>query len=398
MPHFPKPYFRQNRGLWYVEIDRKQHNLGPDEEAAFERYHDLMREKPREVDFSLALGVIDAFLTWARENKAARTFEWYQRHLQKFARSIPPLLSVGQLKKHHLTACLQKSQSLNSTTQNGLCRAVVRAFRWAENEEIIQRSPFRGTEKPKSKNRTLVIPETEYEFMLTRFPSEGIRFLLETAWHSAARPQELAAVEARHVDLKNARWVFPAEESKGKRFPRVVYLDDRALAITKLLVVRYPTGKLFRIADGRAWNRHSIACLFGRLQIDMGMRKMKEMQITVEKPPRFKKESFDEASLAAARAEQEKLLYERRKAVYKLARKHARKYSLYHFRHTWCQRALKAGVDPLTVAILMGHHDPSTIAKVYQHLALDPDFLRTALMRATGSSSSISGHGQLPAA
>jgi integrase len=71
--------------------------------------------------------------------------------------------------------------------------------------------------------------------------------------------------------------------------------------------------------------------------------------------------------------------------VSKLARQHGTKYSLYHFRHTWCQRALKAGVDPLTRAILMGHRDPSMIAKVYQHLALGPDFLRKAIAKATGA-------------
>src|SRR4051812_23311844 len=44
--HFPKPYFRKNRGRWYVQIDDHQHNLGADEKAAFDRYHELMRQRP----------------------------------------------------------------------------------------------------------------------------------------------------------------------------------------------------------------------------------------------------------------------------------------------------------------------------------------------------------------
>ena len=39
MPHFPKPFFKKARGLWYVEINRQQVNLGPDREAAFRQYH-----------------------------------------------------------------------------------------------------------------------------------------------------------------------------------------------------------------------------------------------------------------------------------------------------------------------------------------------------------------------
>lgn len=38
----PKPFFKNSRNRWYVEIDGKQHNLGPDEESANELYHELM--------------------------------------------------------------------------------------------------------------------------------------------------------------------------------------------------------------------------------------------------------------------------------------------------------------------------------------------------------------------
>jgi integrase len=393
MPHHPKPWFRPSRNRWYVEIDGKQYNLGPDETQAFGRYHDLMRSRPREkADVSLAVGVLDAFLDWAKENKAARTYEWYQRHCEAFARSIPPLLSVGQLKKHHLTACLAKQKTLNSTTKNGLCRAVCRAFQWAENEEIILRSPFRGFEKPRHLRRNVVVSPEDFAFMRSFFPAECIRDLLVTAWETAARPQEIVAVEARHVDLANARWVFPAEESKGKQFPRIVYLNETAFEITRRLLLWHPAGPLFRNTDGRAWNRHSLNCVFGRLNIALGLRRMKELGIAVEKPPRFKRHAFpDQAALAAARAEQERKLYERRKELYKEARKHGRKYTLYHLRHSWATRALQRGLDPLTVSILLGHTDPSTLAKVYQHLALDPDFLRKAVKKATQPEAGDSG-------
>jgi hypothetical protein len=52
----------------------------------------------------------------------------------------------------------------------------------------------------------------------------------------------------------------------------------------------------------------------------------------------------------------------------KVTRRYGTKYCLYAFRHTWCNRALKNGVDPITVSVLMGHADTSMLAKVYQHL------------------------------
>ncbi len=44
MARFPKPFFKKASGVWYVEIHRKQINLGPDREEAFRKYHELMAD------------------------------------------------------------------------------------------------------------------------------------------------------------------------------------------------------------------------------------------------------------------------------------------------------------------------------------------------------------------
>ena len=42
MKKFPKPWFRPSRGLWYVTLNGVQHNLGPDKDAAFAQYRQLL--------------------------------------------------------------------------------------------------------------------------------------------------------------------------------------------------------------------------------------------------------------------------------------------------------------------------------------------------------------------
>ena len=74
----------------------------------------------------------------------------------------------------------------------------------------------------------------------------------------------------------------------------------------------------------------------------------------------------------------------RRKLRCKMARERAPKYSLYVLRHSWATHALEKGLDALTVAVLMGHRDPSTLAKVYQHLAHNPSFLLEQARKAAG--------------
>ena len=41
-------------------------------------------------------------------------------------------------------------------------------------------------------------------------------------------------------------------------------------------------------------------------------------------------------------------------------------------------------LDALTAAVLMGHKDPSTLAKVYQHLSKNPAYLLEQAKRAAG--------------
>jgi hypothetical protein len=45
MPHFPKPFFRPRKNRWYIQLDGKHVNLGPDETEAFRRYHEIMAER-----------------------------------------------------------------------------------------------------------------------------------------------------------------------------------------------------------------------------------------------------------------------------------------------------------------------------------------------------------------
>jgi hypothetical protein len=83
MAHFPKPFFRPARGVWYVQIDERQHNLGPDEAAAFKAYHALMQHRdefPKQsaplAGRQLVVVVVDAFLDWCEKNRAPDTYSW----------------------------------------------------------------------------------------------------------------------------------------------------------------------------------------------------------------------------------------------------------------------------------------------------------------------------------
>src|SRR5262249_25771003 len=174
--------------------------------------------------------------------------------------------------------------------------SVQRAFNWAKKAGLIERSPVVHVEKPPTGKRERVIEWLDYQAMLDNTRAEEIHDLLTTSWDTGCRPQEIMRVEARHVDFAGRRWVFGKKEAKGKKRIRIVYLSDLALEITRRLVAEHPTGKLFRNSDGVPWTRFAVNCIMKRLQ-----------------------------------------------------KKTGKKFALVDFRHSFTTRALKNGVDPITL-------------------------------------------------
>jgi integrase len=248
---------------------------------------------------------------------------------------------------------------------------------------LIESNPVRGVEKPRAGRRELVISQGEFERILCLMRDEEFRDVLVVSWETGCRPQEVLAVEARHFEFENGCWVFSAEEAKGKKRPRVVYLTDNAVEITKKLSARFPTGPLFRNTDGVPWNPFSLNCRFRRLQLTLGRIKLAELGLI---PPRLKRLKKAERNDPARRDAHTRAVLARRKQIAELARHHGPKYSLYTFRHSWCTHALARGIDAVTVSVLMGHRDTTMISRVYSHLMERRDHLREAVRKVVRTS------------
>ena len=156
-----------------------------------------------------------------------------------------------------------------------------------------------------------MISQEDFNEILDTVKRQLFRDLLTFAWETDARAAECLAIEKHHVDLPNHRIILPVSEEKMERAPRIIYLSEAAEAIITRLIVRWPKGKLFRNTDGIPWTTDAVNCAFQRVQKKIG-----------------------------------------------------RKYCLTDIRHSWCHRMLRSGVHALTVSILMGHADPSMVAKV----------------------------------
>jgi len=298
-----------------------------------------------------------------------------------------PELTVGQLKPHHVekwAACGVRTVN----TRRNLMRAVKRCLKWAKSQGYIEKNPIADLEIPSATAKEVFISREEFSVLMSHVPNTALAELLTVTYEVGCRPQESLRLEARHVDLEKSRWIFPASESKGKHSPRVVYLTEKAAAITAKLVEAYPRGKLFRNSHGNPWTVDSIGSQFSRLQIRMGKQQLKKLDVEFSD----KEVSDFSQKLCPNLTEKKKVRMKtkselKQEALRKMsdlkACELASRYSLYALRHSWATNALHT-VDSLTVAVLMGHKDPSTLARTYQHLSHNPEHLLQQARLAAG--------------
>lgn len=336
MARIPKgPWWWEQKQQYAVRIKGKRYLLGPNKAKATTRFHELMANPepppPKVEPSGLAVcTMIDLFLTWTETERAALTFTWYQKHLQSFLDSLADQRMPAVNVEPHQVETWANSQGWGDSTRRGGLTAVARAFSWALKKGHINNNPIRGRiDKPPAGKRERWLTPEEFDEVLKHVKGH-FEDLLITAWETGARPQEIVRVEARHVDLESGRWVFPVDESKGKKEKRIVYLSEKALAITERLMRKNKTGPLFLTQYGNPWTRYSTSDAFERLKAKVGT-----------------------------------------------------KYRLYDFRFSFCTNGLKNGVDPVTMQKLMGHKDLSMISKVYALVGQDHAYMRKAAMQAS---------------
>lgn len=388
MAHFPKPFFKKARGSWYVQINGQQINLGPNRDSAFQQYHQLMRQ-PTEavVSTEMLAAVIDAFLEWLHRNRAPDTYEWYRYRLQRLVLKYPEM-RVNNLRPYHIETWVADYE-IGQTSRRNYFRSIKTCLRWAVNQGYIERNPIAHLEIPTAERRDVYLATEEFDRLLTFVPDDATREMLRVAYLTGCRPQELLKVSAVHFEPENSRWVFPQDQAKGKRAPRIIYLVEEALQITIRRAGAVKEGPIFRNGRGRPWTPDAMNCLFDRVQSRMGMVVLRErsLQPTVEQIKEFA-ETLRPTCVRKGVATQKTAAELRHEAKKKLTGRVARslvpRYSLYALRHSWATNALRQGVDPLTVAILMGHKDPSMLARVYQHLAHSPEHMREQARKAVG--------------
>ena len=355
MPRKARPWLRTGAGMngtFHVHHEGKLYNLhvpGPktpeSEAAADEAYQRLLADlaarldgnprkppdsppdSPRTVSAAVAAYLERCGREHAAGRLGAKTLGEYRRYLTLFTAGRETQ-AIGGLTGEQVEHWADRG-GWSPSTQFQAIGVVVTFLRWAGLSPKVRRPPMdsRGAS-------CLVTPEDLARVLawLAGRRCGDLPDLVRVLWHTGARPSEVLPLTAAAVDWDHTcvRLVKHKTRRKTGR-DRVIRLNPDAVGVLRTAAARHPAGPLFRNSAGRAFTPQVIAYHLRAAGRALGL------------------------SVIA-----------------------------YGFRHSFCSRALAAGIPDTVVAGLMGHKGTAMIHHHYSHIHEQARIMQEAVDRLAG--------------
>jgi integrase len=352
------PWYRRDRNAWFVEIDGRQVRLGEHPAdapaprkskstglwnappAILKLFGELMGRRESEPSASAprdsVLFLFGRYLGWTKKHKAEATYQLRRFFLRSFirfrnVRSTPPHRITVDLVERWLDGHPKWKASRRHAI---LC--VLGAFNWAANPKrrLLTANPVLGIDVPPATRVLAYLTAEQRKALFDATSDEAFRNFLTALSETGCRPGEVAAVTAADANADLGVWTLTAHKTGRKTGkPRVVYLTDTLVALTRRLAARHPTGPMFLNSRGRPWNRNAIRCRFRALR---------------KRFPAFGH------------------------------------FSAYSYRRAFVTDALEKGVDVVKVAELVGHSSTDMVMRHYSQLQARVSHMREMAKKAAG--------------
>jgi integrase len=273
MSRRPKPWYWKVRKCWFVQFNRKQIRLDPDETTAWRIYGRMLaadgqmdRDEVSRMTVPLA---VDLFLDpVARPGRAPKTVSTYKKMLEPFAVAFQHKYVRAVSHRDVIEYC-SRDQKWSDGYRHSIFSICGTLFRWCRDKGYLDVNPLAGAKSPwPQSKRKGVIERDQFDKLLAVIPDAEFRLLERVLYFSGCRPGEAYKLKPRHLDPSKNQAVLNANEHKtghrtGQprtiRFPADVMAELRAIA-TNLA----PDDVLLRNTKGRPWNDFNVAVRFRR--------------------------------------------------------------------------------------------------------------------------------------
>lgn len=248
----PKPWLRKSTGHWYVTLDGKQTDLGTDKRAAHAEFARLMVSRGRGPQSPGRLTVAQLCDTWLASvtPKLSRTTERSYRHYAGSLSNYCGGLRLVDLRGYHVTGWLDSHQW--SQASRSLAVAVAKMVsRWGHGQGYLDSDPLARVPKPEIPRR---IPTTleEFENLLIRLPpwaAQALLFLRLTG----LRIGELCAMQIEGCNLSAASF-----GTRGKTGERICVMSNAACDLLRHVIGDRTRGPVWRGGNGQPLRPHAL--------------------------------------------------------------------------------------------------------------------------------------------
>jgi integrase len=245
-----------------------------------------------------------------------------RRDLTRFQAFVGGDKIVSACRQHDLTSWLTSNPQWKSvSTRRNAIASVVSCFAFAEEEEMIDRCPYR---RPRSLRNAVVEPRrpaSVVEYLeLFRNGSRPLRNALFFLWHTGARTCEMRAVRWDDIVFGAEPRIILFEHKTARKTgkPRIIALNAVVAKFLMWLKKRSKSQFVFVNCDGTPWDRHTFARHLRRTAERIGLDEGVEDRV-----------------------------------------------SAYCLRHAYTCAALVAGLTTKQVADQLGHTDTTMVERVY---------------------------------
>lgn len=340
MARKPKPWYWADRGGWYVTVGGRRRLLakgpkGGTRVSAEREFHFLMLGEGRAVETDRArlafVDVCDLFLLKfrgevERGEREAETYATYEKYLLSAADAVGEVRAAA-LQPRHLLAWVD-AKAWGPTVRHNALNAVKIAYRWAKRAGHLAENPIAELELPRPRRRTAIPTAEQVDAIFAAAWGRPFRDLLTALRETGCRPCEVATLSPDRVDQEGGTWRVKNKTRTATGEPyRSVYLTPTMVALTRGRLEEAPGPLVFANSRGEQWTKGAISYRFVRLRRKLG---------------------------------------------------YGPECTAYAFRHLYITDALERGVNPATVAELVGHKDLNMIMRVYSKLRERTGHLREA--------------------
>ena len=263
----------------------------------------------------------DKFLESSAKRHAPRTTQLYKEYVEHLKAALAEEASgpASAVRTFYVNDYITTHSEWSDSYKNAMVTAFITIFNWAVDNDYLEKNPIKKAFRPAAESRKNYATPLDIEKALSYLGTEDpLHDFITVMWHCFARPQEIRAIEARHVRMADRQIVFPVKESKGKKRERCILIMKPAIPIIEKLLAKYPEGHLFRDSRGNPWQKAAICKRFKRIKQMIGV----DM-------------------------------------------------TAYAIRHGIIDASLKEGKNEYDIAGAAGHVDPSMIRRCYSHVHQD---------------------------